>query len=151
MRTNLRLAAILASASVAISTAPAHAAAPSAASLMDAGFSRTEAQGLVSDLEAGGVREAVARRIVSGGPARYGNSAAGLAARSDLASAGGPAAPPLEPAAAPAAIEVVRPERTVVLDSVLPSLLGALALLLGGYGLVRTRMLERRIAADRPR
>ena len=45
---------------------------------MDAGYTRTEAQGLLSDLEAGAVRQATARRIVSGDPARYGNSAAGL-------------------------------------------------------------------------
>jgi hypothetical protein len=151
MRTHFRLAAILVSASVAISAAAAHAAAPTADSLMDAGYSRSEAQGLLSDLEAGGVRQAIARRIVSGDPAQYGNSAAGLAARSDLASADGPAARPLEPSGAPAVIEVVRPERTVVHDAALPSVLGGLALLLGSYGLLRTRSLERRIAAARSR
>jgi hypothetical protein len=149
MRTHHRLAAMLASTSIAISAAAAHAAAPTADSLMDAGFSRSEAQGLLSDLEAGGVRQAAARRIVSGDPAAYGNSAGGLAARSDLASAARRGRRPLEPAGAPAVIEVVRPERTVVHKPALPSVLGVLALFLGSYGLLRTRSLERRMAAAR--
>lgn len=131
--------------------------------LTQMGFSRPEARSLVRNLEAGGARRNAALRVIAREPSRYGASAAILAARSDV---GAPAAPlrvgriPADyrealapPAGDPsAAIEVVRPERTIVRDADTShaTILGGLALAVAlggaGYALVRTRSLQRHAA-----